>query len=109
MDDDHDDLNDDDDFDMQMKDQATIDEHRREELVAVMNDLSLSESEQTKKMKEVRAKYGIAEMKTKVAAASVSSQAKSASSNSNTIMTKKPRNSSAFQVGGIAYQGQKEN
>jgi len=47
------------------QDQDSIDLQRREELMDVMNNRSLTTKERTEKMDEIRAKYGLAEMRTK--------------------------------------------
>ena len=55
------------------KDQESIDKGRMQELEDVLNNVSLTEREQTDKMKEIRARYGLLEMKLKIAASKTSS------------------------------------
>lgn len=60
-------------LDCDMTDQALIDQQRRQELMMVMHDKSLTKTERSKKMGEVRAKFGLLETKAKIALAKTSS------------------------------------
>lgn len=62
-----------DDYDAMPKDKASIDKGRQQDMEDVLNDVSLTEREQTDKMKEIRARYGLLEMKLRIAASKTSS------------------------------------
>lgn len=59
-----------DDCDLEDLDKDAMNEQRQRRLSDVLNDVSLTEKEQTDRMKEVRAEFGVMEMKLRIRAAS---------------------------------------
>lgn len=83
------------------KDQASIDVARQNELEDIANDASLTEKERSEKLEGCRAKYGLAEMKLKIARVSFH---KGGSSFHN----KPPEKSKSFHKGSSFHEGPAE-